>query len=283
MELLKTFCIIGDPIDHSLSPLIHNAGFQALNLNCSYIAFKVPHNELENSIESLRKINIAGFNVTIPHKVGVVKYLDEITPDAKLAGAVNTVVNKDGRLIGYNTDIYGFIYPLEQTFSSFENLNILILGSGGACRAALVGLSRKKDIKSVNIVNRDQNKLMNVIDLGKELGLPCIPVDHNSKSTIQNVALESDLIVNTTSIGLNNEKSIIEYDFIKKNSVVFDIVYKPIYTDLLMKAKKRGAKIIFGYEMLLHQAVKAFELFTHCNAPYEVMKKTLLGVFGEPR
>ncbi len=280
----KTFCIIGDPIDHSLSPLIHNSAFAALKLNYSYIAFKVPYDELEGSIDSLRNIEIAGFNVTIPHKENIIQFLDNLSPEARIAGAVNTVNNEDGRLVGYNTDIYGIMAPLEKQKVDFNNLEIFILGAGGACRATLVGLSSKKEcIKKINIVNRNQEKLERVLKLGTDLGLNCFPMDYINSAMLRENCLNSRLIINTTSIGLKNETSPLEKEWISKDALVFDIVYRPIFTDLLDKAKEIGANIVFGYEMLLYQGAKSFEIWTGKNAPIDIMKKALLGIFGEPR
>ncbi|MBA3750558.1 MAG: shikimate dehydrogenase [Nitrosopumilus sp.] len=278
----KTFCIIGDPVSHSLSPIIHNSAFGSLNLNYSYIAFRVLESELEQSVNLLKKINIAGFNVTLPHKVNVIKYIDELSNEAKIAGAVNTVKNENGRFIGYNTDIYGLIAPLEKRQINFKNIQILILGAGGSCRAALVGLSEKKDIKKIHIVNRNQKKLDEVIALGKKLGLKCNPLNYDNKSILKEISLNSQLIINTTSIGLNNELSPLKSNFMSKDAFVFDIIYRPLFTDFLNNANESGSNLIFGYEMLLNQAVKSFEIWTGTNAPLNIMKKALFEIFGEP-
>jgi shikimate dehydrogenase len=278
----KAFCIIGDPVNHSLSPLIQNAAFASLNLNYSYISFRVLPRELADSVKSLKKINTAGFNVTLPHKESIINHLDKLAVEAKTAGAVNTVNNEDGEFVGYNTDIHGLIAPLDERNINFKNNEVLILGAGGSCRAALVGLSKKKDIKNINIVNRDQKKLDKVIVLGKELGLNCIPLHYEDEDILNEKSLNSKLIINTTSIGLNNETSPLKSNFMNKDAFVFDIIYKPVYTDLLKKAKEAGSKIIFGYEMLIHQGAKSFEIWTGNNAPINVMKKALFGIFGKP-
>ena len=135
--MLKTFAVIGDPIDHSLSPTIHNAAYRNLNLECTYIAYRIPKNELESGIHSLKSIEISGFNVTIPHKIEIMKLLDETDETCKMIGAANTVVNDDGRLIGYNTDIDGFLEPIKNREISFVDSNILLLGAGGASRAII--------------------------------------------------------------------------------------------------------------------------------------------------
>lgn len=278
----KTFCIIGNPIEHSLSPLMQNAAFSHMNLNYSYIAFRVPSDELEEAVESMRKIGIAGFNVTIPHKVEIAKLLDELSDEAKLAGSVNTVNNENGLLVGYNTDIDGIMEPLEKRIYDFEGLEVMILGAGGSCRAALVGLAKKKSIGSISIFNRNQKRLNSVIVLGKELGLNCIPFNLEDTVHLYEISKNSGLIINTTSIGLGGEKSPIKSDYLSKDTTVFDIVYKPINTDLIENAKRAGARIIFGYEMLLSQGYKAFEIWTGLKAPKDIMKKALFGIFGEP-
>jgi shikimate dehydrogenase len=283
VKSFKTFCIIGDPINHSLSPLIHNTAFAHLNLNYSYIAFKVSQCDLEDSIHSLKRINAAGFNVTLPHKESIIKLIDGLSEEAETAGAVNTVKNEDGKFIGYNTDIHGIISPIEERGINLDNAQILILGAGGSCRAALVALSKKKGIQEICIVNRDKNRLGKVIDLGKKLGLNCIPLDYNDTDLLKETSLNSNLIINMTSIGLNNESSPLKSNFMMKNAFVFDIIYRPLYTDLLKNAKEAGSNIIFGYEMLIHQAAKSFEIWTKIGAPINAMKKALFGIFGEPK
>ncbi|MEJ7640688.1 MAG: shikimate dehydrogenase [Candidatus Nitrosocosmicus sp.] len=279
----KSFCIIGDPVSHSLSPLIHNSAFSSLNLNYSYIAFRVPQTELEESVYSLKKTEIAGFNVTLPHKVNIINFIDGLSIEAQKAGAVNTVNNENGKLIGYNTDIHGLIAPLEKRQIDFNGVEILILGAGGSCRAALVALSEKTGIKKINIVNRDQKKLGRIISLGKEMGLNCIPLDYDNNNVLKDVSLNSKIIINSTSIGLNNELSPLKSNFMSEGAFVFDIVYRPVFTNLLNNAKDAGCNLIFGYEMLLHQAKKSFEVWTGLQAPLDVMEKSLFGIFGEPK
>jgi len=279
----KTFCIIGDPVEHSLSPLMHNAAFNYLTLNYSYIGFKVKVNELKDSVESLRNIKIAGFNVTIPHKVEIIKYVDKLSEEASLAGAVNTVKNEDGVLVGYNTDIYGIMVPVEERISNFDGIDILILGAGGSSRAALVGLSSKKSIKSVFVANRDQQKLSKVINLGSSLGLNCIPLEYSDDQKLSQISSHCKLIINTTSVGLRNEKSLLKSELMGKESIVFDIIYKPILTDFLKCAKIAKANVIFGYEMLLNQGCKSFEIWTGLSAPKDIMRNSLLGIIGVPK
>jgi shikimate dehydrogenase len=277
---IRTYCIIGDPIHYSLSPGMQNAAFAALGLNCTYIAFRVPPSELKESVESLRSINIAGFNVTVPHKVQVMKHLDELDVTAKKAAAVNTVNNIEGIFRGYNTDIHGFIEPLRRRMIDFRGMNVLVLGAGGAARAVVAGLAEEsRSISKVVIANRDVERAKELAKIGSGLGLKCETI---SLDRAQSVSPDSDLVVNATSLGMNNEPSVIDYDHIKKGSVVYDIVYRPVTTSLIENAKYAEANVVYGYEMLVEQGAKAFEIWTGIQAPRDVMKKNLLGMFGEP-
>jgi shikimate dehydrogenase len=275
----KTYCIIGDPIHHSLSPAMQNAAFAALSLNCTYIAFRVPEGELKESVESLRSINIAGFNVTVPHKIDVINYLDELDATAKKAAAVNTVNNIEGIFRGYNTDLYGFIEPLHRRQVDFWGMQVLLLGAGGAARAIVAALAQENGISKIIIANRDMQRANELANIGTSLGLKCelLPLDR-----AQDVSAVSDLIVNATRLGMNNEPSIIDYKHISKGSIVYDIVYRPLVTDLIENAKYAQASIVYGYEMLIDQGAKAFEIWTELPAPRDAMKKNLLGIFGEP-
>lgn len=275
----KTYCIIGDPIQHSLSPGMQNAAFAAAGLNCTYIAFRVPANELKESVESLRSINVSGFNVTVPHKVEVMKHLDELDASAKKAAAVNTVNNIEGIFRGYNTDVDGFIEPLRKRQVDFQGMRVLVLGAGGAARAVVAALAQEGGIALLIIANRDAQRAGELARIGSGLGLKCktLPLDR-----AQEVSAECDMIVNATTVGLSNEHSPIDHEHIKKGGIVYDIVYRPIVTDLIENAKYAQATVVYGYEMLIEQGAKAFEIWTGLPAPRDAMKKNLLGIFGEP-
>ena len=275
----KTYCIIGDPVHHSLSPGMQNAAFAAMGLNCNYIAFRVPAGELKESIESLRSTNIAGFNVTIPHKVEVMKYLDELDSTAKQAGAVNTVNNINGILKGYNTDMHGFIEPLKRRNVNFKDITVLLLGAGGAARAIVAALAQE-GVRKVVIANRDKKKAAGLARMGARMGLKCETVN---LADANKLAPKADMIVNATSLGLKDEPSPIDSEHIKKGCIVYDIVYRPVVTDLLEQAKLADAEVVYGYEMLIEQGARAFEIWTGLAAPREAMKKNLLGMFGEPQ
>jgi shikimate dehydrogenase len=276
----KTYCIIGDPIHHSLSPAMQNAAFATKGLNCTYIAFRVPEGELKESIESLRSINIAGFNVTAPHKIRVMRYLDELEGTAKKAAAVNTVNNIEGVFRGYNTDVYGFIEPLRRRQVDFRGMHVLLLGSGGAARAVVIALAEEENgIAKLVIANRNTQRANELASLGSGLGMKCevVPLDR-----AQDSSPTCDLIVNATTLGMNNESSVIDYQHIQKGSIVYDTVYRPMVTDLIENAKYAQASVVYGYEMLIEQGAKAFEIWTGLSAPRDAMKKNLLGIYGEP-
>jgi shikimate dehydrogenase len=275
---IKTYCIIGDPIEHSLSPAMHNAAFNFLKLRSTYIAYRVAYSELAASICSLKEVRLAGFNVTIPHKTRILKYIDVLDMVASKAGAVNTVQNVDGVLYGYNTDVGGFLRPLAKRGINLNGLNVLLLGAGGAARAVVVALSSKTENLKISIANRNRDRAKELAKIGNTLGANC---ESFSLQDVQLLSYRADMIVNTLPLGMYNEKSIIDVQYIPSDSIVYDVVYRPVLTDLLKNAKQAGATLVFGYEMLLEQGAESFQIWTGIPAPLEVMRKSLLGPFGE--
>jgi shikimate dehydrogenase len=271
--MADTYAVIGDPIDHSLSPNIHNAAFRHLKLDHSYIAYKISAGELDAGIDSLKKIKIAGFNVTIPHKIEIMKFLDDMDTTSKVIGAVNTVSNENGKLKGYNTDMIGFLDPIKKKNLAIKDSQVLLLGAGGAARAIVTAMIKEKANK-ITIVNRTQENANKLADFAKKIGGNA---DAVSIQKANELIGDYKFIINSTSIGMKNEPSPISTRNISKNSVVYDIVYQPINTDLIKKSKENGATIIYGYEMLLSQAACSFEIWHKMEAPYDVMKKALLG------
>jgi len=269
----NTYAVIGDPIDHSLSPNIHNAAFRHLKLDHTYIAYKIPAGELSAGIEALKAIKIAGFNVTIPHKIEMMKFLDEMDTTCKIIGAVNTVLNEDGKLKGYNTDMIGFLDPIKKKNLAIKDSQVLLLGAGGAARAIVTAMVKEKAGK-ITIVNRTLENANKLAEFAKKIGGN---VDTVSIQEANKLIADYKFIINSTSIGMRNEPSPISTENISKDSIVYDIVYQPINTDLIKKSKENGATIIYGYEMLLSQAACSFEIWHKMEAPYDVMKKTLLG------
>lgn len=273
--MTKTYAVIGDPIDHSFSPALHNAAFLFLGLDCTYIAYRIPKDELEYGIEALKKINIAGFNVTIPHKVDMMKFLDEVDDMCKRVGATNTVVNNDGIFKGHNTDVDGFIDPIKSRKIDASGSDVLLIGAGGAARAIIVGLGNEK-VRKITIANRTRQRAEEMIRFAHDLG---VELDYLDLESAGDVAGKYKFIVNSTSLGLKGIGCPISTKNIGKDSIVYDIVYVPVETPLIEKSKNQGATIIYGWEMLLAQAMKSFEIWTGKSAPYEAMKLTLLGRF----
>ena len=277
----NTYCIIGDPINHSLSPAMHNAAFNSLGLGLdhSYIAFRVPKDELANAVISLRSINIAGFNVTMPHKAEIIKFLDTLDPTVEKARAVNTVYNNNGKFEAFNTDIVGFVTPLHNRNVNFNGMTVLLLGAGGTAQAVVAALAEEKGISKIYISSRNNVKLENLAEVATKTGLECVTLGENE---IQTFSPLSDMIINATPVGMGGEASPVSSKHISKDSIVYDIVYRPLNTDLILNAKKANAQIIYGYEMLLEQAIAAFKIWTGITPPVEAMKKALFGGFGEP-
>lgn len=273
--MTKTYAVIGDPIDHSLSPAIHNAAFAFLGMDCTYIAYRIPKDDLAGGIESLRLINISGFNVTIPHKVEMMKFLDYADEDCKMIGATNTVDNENGKFKGYNTDMDGFLEPIKQRSLSCKDARVLLIGAGGAARAIVAAFAKEKASK-ITIANRSREKAEQLVKFAKNLGLES---EYTDLVNAENFASNYKFIINATSVGMKNNAIPISTKNINKDNIVYDIVYMPVDTELLEQSKKQGATIIYGWEMLLAQAMRSFEIWTKRKAPYEAMKLTLLGRF----
>ena len=272
--MVKTYAVIGDPIDHTLSPNIHNAAFRKLEMDCTYIAYKIAKGELAEGVESLKKIKISGFNVTIPHKVEITRYLDKLDENCSIIGAANTVSYENGELKGYNTDMEGFLDPIKKRNIKIENSHVLLLGAGGAARAIVAAFGKEK-CDQITIANRTLEKAHELSVFTKKVG---INVQTISLDEINESENNFDFIVNATSIGLKNETTPISKKILNSDVVVYDIVYRPMNTDLIKISKESGATIIYGYEMLLGQAIRSFEIWHKVKAPYDAMKKALLGV-----
>ena len=271
--MANTYAVIGDPIDHSLSPNIHNAAFRHLGSEDTYIAYKIPAGELSAGIGALKEIKIAGFNVTIPHKIEMMKFLDEMDTTSKVIGAVNTVVNDDGKLKGYNTDMIVFLDPIKKRNLTIKGSQVMLLGAGGAARAIMTAMVKEKASK-ITIVNRTMENANKLAEFAKKIGGN---IETVSLQEANKLISDHKFIINSTSIGMNNEPSHISTKNMNENSIVYDIVYQPMNTDLIKKSKEKGATIIYGYEMLLSQAACSFEIWHKTEAPYDVMKKALLG------
>lgn len=272
--------IIGDPIEHTMSPVMHNAAFSKLRLNYRYVPFRVRKEELGKAIERMRVLNMRGLNVTIPHKVAVIPFLDRLDPLAKEIGAVNTIVNDDGVLTGYNTDAAGFLRALLTRGIEPKGKNVVILGAGGASRAISFVLAREDC--DVLILNRTLYKARELASSVSEAFRKEVRALKLNRENVVRALQEADILVNTTSVGMSPsvEETPVNADSLSevKNPtlVVFDIVYNPVRTRLLREAEKAGAQTVSGLDMLVWQGALAFEKWTGLEAPFGLMKEEVI-------
>jgi len=273
-ETIKLFALIGYPLGHTLSPYMHNAGFLKKKIKGLYIPLEVDAKDLKNTVSSLRKSIVCGFNVTIPHKTACMKHLDKIDKLALMIGAVNTVVKKNKKFIGYNTDASGFLKSLKTDLKFLpKNKKCLVIGAGGAGKAAAFALA-KDGAKEIYITDIDNPRVNSLVKNIKK-HFPKCKVESEAcslKSEVCNI----DLVVNATPLGMKEKDPLpIDVKLLAKTTAVYDVVYNPSPTKLVKQAKKRKIKAVNGLGMLLYQGVLAFELWTQKRAPVEVMKKAL--------
>jgi len=274
----KVCAIIGYPVDHSLSPTIHNASFRHLGLDYVYVAFNVQPEELEGAILGVKSLGIYGLNVTMPHKISVIQYLDKLDDDARRVGSVNTILNLNGKLIGYTTDGIGALNALKYSGVDPSGKKIVILGAGGASRS--ISFTLAKWAYEIVILNRTLERAISLVNdikraLGAETNIRASQFnDENLRAEIEN----ADILINATSIGMKPKETEtpVKREFLRRDLVVFDIVYDPPETRLLREAKAIGAKTIDGLSMLIHQGAASFEIWTGLKAPIEVMRKAAL-------
>jgi shikimate dehydrogenase len=257
-------CLIGDPVEHSLSPLIHNAGYRALGINYVYIPFRVK--DIRRAIEGIRGLGIRGASITMPHKTSAIKYIDRIDPLAEEIGAINTIVNDDGVLTGYNTDGDGALQALAEV-TTLKGKRTVLIGSGGAASAIAVGL-KAKGVKLV-VLNRTEAR-------ARKLAKKVNAEDFGSLERLSEI-FSADILINATPVGMwpRVNESLIPKHLLHSRLTVLDTVYNPKETRLLSEARERGCAIVYGYKMLLYQAVKQFELFTRHQAPLSAMESAL--------
>lgn len=270
----ELYCVIGDPIAQSKSPLMHNRAFQELGLNAVYGAFQVKEDELAYFMQKVREYSIAGLNVTIPHKLNVMAHLDEIDQDAQELGAVNTIVNRDGRLIGYNTDGIGYVRSLkEEAIGSLEHKQIVVIGAGGAARGIVHALLKEKPA-SIVLVNRSLERAEQLVSSLHDHGILFIrPLDQ-----LQDACSSADVVINTTSVGMypKEEDQPAQGAWLQSGAVASDLIYNPLYTRFVEDAEQHGCKKHGGLGMFIYQGAYAFEYWTGKQAPVDVMRKAVL-------
>ena len=273
----RLYVLLGNPVDHSLSPSLHNAAFRAQAINCTYLATEVEQENINDALQGMKALSISGANVTYPFKEAVVQYLDSISREAESVNAVNTIINRNGRLHGEITDGEGFFASLKEIFPAFkQNSLVAVIGAGGACRSAAYTLA-ERGAERVTIFNRTVKKaetlsdlLISKIAVGSSYYYPL------EKELIKKALGEHSLII----YGLPFDSDLFmeavkESPLIDKNTLLYDLRYNPYQTKVMELFKAKGGRCCNGLGMLLWQAVYAYELFTGRTAPVEVMKKAV--------
>lgn len=263
-------CLIGYPVEHSLSPDMHNSAFEALGLNYCYIALPVHPDFLNSAVEGIRSLNFRGANVTVPHKEKVIAVLDQIDEEAEFIGAVNTIINNKGTLKGYNTDGRGFMKSLEENNIDVDGKDIFIVGAGGAARA--IGYYIAQKASNLFISDIDKNKAYS-------LSMDLRAINRSVFFTEEKDKLyTSDIIINATPIGLKNGDPLpFDTERLFSSQIIIDLIYRD--TPALKMAAQTGCKTMNGLGMLLWQGVLAFELWTGISPPVEIMRNSLLKGF----
>lgn len=263
----KVYGVIGNPIEHSLSPVMHNAVFKKLGMDAVYLPFRVTPEEVEDAIKGAKSLGFAGLNVTIPLKEKCTEFV-ELDENSKEIGAINTIDFSCNRIRGYNTDGIGAKRALEERIGEIKRKSVLIIGAGGAAKA--ISFYLKKDGAKIIIANRTEKKAIN---LAKKLKAEWIPLE-NLKERLK----ETDVLIHATSVGMYPKEgsTLVTADMMHPDLAVFDIVYNPIETKLLKEAKKARLRcIIDGIKMLVHQGAASFKIWTNIEPPVEVMEKAV--------
>ncbi|HHX17970.1 MAG TPA: shikimate dehydrogenase [Clostridium sp.] len=260
----KLLGIIGNPVEHSISPILHNTLSSLLGLDLVYVPLKVEKEDLSIVVRALKSLDFVGFNVTIPYKKEIMKYIDENSIEAILMGAVNTVKRIDGKLYGYNTDAEGFLTSFkEEAQTSFEGKKVILIGAGGVARPIAVKIA-SEGAEKISIVNRTKEKAIELAETVNENVKEIVQVYNYEDKTFKMAVEESDIIINTTSVGMTPDvnSTPISGNYFNGNQIVYDVIYTPAETKLLKDAKKKGCKTINGLGMLFYQGIKAYEIWT---------------------
>jgi shikimate dehydrogenase len=280
---MQKFAVIGYPLTHSLSPQIHNFAFKKLKIDAIYEKIEIAQENFSESVNQLKKAGYSGLNITIPHKLNIRSFIDEVDSDAKTIGAVNTIVIKESKWIGYNTDVHGFLAPIVHLKNIIRDC--LVLGTGGAARAVIFTLAKYLEPRSITIVGRNRKKAVN---LSEELG-SLFKLIHFGTSTFreaESIISRINLIVNSTPLGTfpnTDQTPLPNLGDLSKQSIVYDLVYNPLKTKLLKDAAKVGKDIflINGMEMFLQQAAGAFKLWTGQDMPVADVREYMLNLKNE--
>ncbi len=268
--------LIGWPVSHTLSPLMHNAAFEAAGLDFVYVPFPVEPEHIADAIHGIRALGLAGVNVTIPHKEAVIPYIDDLSDEAGKIVAVNTIVNKGGRLFGYNTDVYGFLRALGEAGVEVKGARIAIVGAGGVARAMAIG-SALEGAESITLTDIVLKKAW-TLAADVERAAPGVKVKCAAPDSDKFLfaLMDAQIVANATPLGMKPDDPLpTKTDAIPGSAVVFDAVYNLTRTPFQRAAKARGCTVIGGIDLLLYQGVRAFELWTGTAPDLAVMKKVL--------
>ncbi len=267
--------LIGNPVEHSISPQLHNSLSMLKGLDFIYVPLKVGKENLEVVVKALKAIDFVGFNVTIPYKREVMKFIDDNTKEAILMGAVNTVKKIEGRLYGYNTDGEGFLRAFKEAAGmGFKGKKVVMIGAGGVARPIAVKIAMD-GAEKISIVNRTTQKSVELAEVVNENITEIVQVYNFEDKTLKMAFEESDVIINTTSVGMSPDidKSPVENaDYFRSGQIVYDVVYNPSKTKFLADAESRGCKPIGGLGMLFYQGINAYEIWTGVKFSEENLK-----------
>ena len=273
--------LLGSPVAHSKSPLMHNEAFKELGLNYVYLCFDVPENNLKIAYEGLKKLNVAGFNCTMPDKTLICELVDELSPAASMIGAVNTVVNKDGRFIGHNTDGIGYMQSVKDAGFDIIGDTMTLLGAGGAASSIFVqaALDGVKNINVFSIKDRFWEKAEKIVDaVNSKTDCNAKLIELGNDDVLGESIEKSQILTNATSVGMapNVDSCIIpDKKMLREDLIVSDVIYNPMETKLLRMAKEQGCQTFNGLYMLLYQGAEAFKIWTGKDMPIEHMKEVL--------
>lgn len=262
----KIIGVIGHPIKHSYSPLMHNIAFELAGLNFIYLPFDVPPALLKDAMKGMAALGIKGFNVTLPLKEKILPLLKDVSEEANIVGAVNTVINEDGTLRGYNTDVLGVVETLNPFKEELAGAKVSVIGSGGAARSVIYALIRTLKVGQINIINRTEQTAESLKEyFSVKMLFNNFKAFHLVPPDLVELFRDSKLIVNTTSMGMYpgvDDSATTIKDSFMPGQIVFDVVYNPVKTKLLKLAEQQGATIITGLKMFVEQGAKAYEMWT---------------------
>lgn len=270
--------LIGYPVQHSKSPLMHNTAFEVLGLDWTYELFEVKEDEVEEAFSDLKALGVAGFNCTMPDKIKAFELADEVSRETKLIGAANTIVNVDGKFVAYNTDGIGFVNALKDKGFDVKDKTITILGSGGAASAIIVqcAIDGAEEINVLSIKDKFWDKAQELVDNIIEETQTNINLIEMTDETIEECIMKSSLLCNATPVGMapNEDACLIkDLGLLRTDLVVVDIIYNPLETKLYQMAKANGCKVLNGIEMLIHQGAASFKLWTGIDMPLEAVRE----------